>query len=101
MSRHPLPILLLAVSALAACASAGGPQATEAPPVASSDAAAFTPPVIPDSGTMDFGTCVADLKQKAVANGIPYQVTDDASPTVRPKPPRLELDRSQPAFSQP
>src|SRR3546814_13548317 len=49
---------------------------------------------------MDFGTCVADLKQKAVANGIPYQVADAALRDVRPNRRVIELDRSQPEFVQ-
>src|SRR5690606_14206800 len=101
-SIKPLFVMLIAASALAACASSRGPAAPATPTVdAAPPVAVITPAPLPVSAVpRDFGSCVADLKQRAVTEGIPYEVADASLRDVRENQRVIELDRSQPEFVQ-
>src|SRR5690606_33825950 len=75
-SVKPLFVMLIAGSALAACASSPSPAAPGLPTAETASPIAAVPPAaLPVSAVpRDFGSCVDDLKQKAAAEGIPYEV---------------------------
>ncbi len=101
-SAKPLFVMLIAATALAACASSRGPAAPGTRMVEAAPPVAVVPPApLPVSAVpQDFGSCVADLKQRAVTEGIPYEVADASLRDVRENQRVIELDRSQPEFVQ-
>ncbi len=99
-SVKPLFVTLIAASVLAACASSPGsaPQGPGMAQAPQSTPAGVQPASAP--APVDFGACVANLKQQAIANGIPVQVAEASLRDVRELQRVVDLDRSQPEFVQ-
>lgn len=114
---RPALAALLAVTALAACASNGSAPVTAAAPHASATPAPIATSAAPlvvqasapapttaaeaiAAARMSFGACISDLQRQAVDAGIPAQVAEASLRDVRLNERIIELDRSQPEFVQ-